>query len=31
MNQKVRLKELGFELPEVPEPAAKYVPAAVLG
>jgi len=27
MNTEVRLKELGFELPEVPKPVAEYVPA----
>jgi len=27
MNAEARLKELGFELPEVPKPVAEYVPA----
>ena len=31
MNAEAQLEELGLELPEVPKPAAKYVPAAVLG
>lgn len=26
-----RLKELGFELPEVPEPVAEYIPAKRIG
>jgi len=28
MNTKMRLKELGLELPEVPKPVAEYVPAS---
>jgi len=31
MNAEARLKELGFELPEVPKPVAEYVPAKRAG
>ena len=31
MDPEARLRELGFELPEVPDPAGAYVPAAQAG